>query len=838
MKQLFLKIHNRRGDTLIEALVALVIVVLALSLLSTALSTSARINRKNNDQVRTLSVIGGGIAAAADSEGLTIQTAGIDNLVYNGSSQGGNVQITVVKDGETLDPANYTLQFNTTDNDANWSSSAPGVKDVNNPLTVQVKITLSDGAEYLKSYKLSVQKRHVTLTSDSGTTSRASAEAMDGGFSVKSVTVGGDGFAPGEGAEYKNFSTRSTVGRQANSFTYELIGNTQESNYSIDTKYGTLTVLEAGGLSCTVPSELTYTYDGTAKGPVPGDGDSDIQVYYQGDDDTSARKLGTDEFIVSYSIDYGTSWQSELTLKDPGVTELAIKVQASTYGKTVTATLVRIVKATPTLTPGSLLAEIGKKLSDYTPPLTGSSVPGTLSWDKPYSEIPEGGGTYTATFTPEDTTHYEIVKNVQITVQTILTPTVTWPTAGDITYGQTLSAVNLSDGSASAGGSEIAGSFVWDVTEPDKTIPNAGKQSYAMKFVPNDQTLYATVTGGTVTVTVNKADPEKPTNVTANAATQDEPLRTSTFTAQTLQLKNSKNSSLDAQGTLSWKAPTTVCEGYGSKTYKAVWTPTSEYSANYNSVEFDVTITVNKSDLQKAIDQYKTEINVYKNKTYTTLSVTYRKKTGNNNEEDLISCTFNGTTYLCTKGSYRVDQGCDGKTDYYCWLRMTPDSLAEKFNNFADIRTISAPSTETENNYFMSTIESAIAAKFENTTFAQTIYYTPEGGNAVKVSLSLKNDEIVAEFYKNNQDTTPAQTISYKISYSTSRENTPNVSSQNVYGWEISGLGTSQVGNDVSNYTSWSNYTENDDEYQKIYVNIKPYISLRTKYTYSLTQAS
>ena len=84
---------------------------------------------------------------------------------------------------------------------------------------------------------LSIGKRSVTLTS-------ADAEkAYDGSaLTATEVTVGGDGFAEGEGASYTVSGSRILPGASFNTFTYALNEGTTEGDYDIDTVFGTLTV--------------------------------------------------------------------------------------------------------------------------------------------------------------------------------------------------------------------------------------------------------------------------------------------------------------------------------------------------------------------------------------------------------------------------------------------------------------------------------------------------------------------------------------------------------------------------------------------------------------------
>ena len=94
----------------------------------------------------------------------------------------------------------------------------------------KVKFEVEDG-------QLAIEKRKVTLTS-------ASDEKVYDGTALKNneVTVGGDGFATGEGAAYDVTGSRTNVGESDNTFTYKLNKGTKADNYDITTKEGTLKV--------------------------------------------------------------------------------------------------------------------------------------------------------------------------------------------------------------------------------------------------------------------------------------------------------------------------------------------------------------------------------------------------------------------------------------------------------------------------------------------------------------------------------------------------------------------------------------------------------------------
>ncbi len=81
------------------------------------------------------------------------------------------------------------------------------------------------------------------------------------------------------------------------------------------------------------------------------------------------------------------------------------------------------------------------------------------------------------------------------------TPTVIWPSASAITYGQTLNSSNLTGGSASFNNNNVPGTFAF--TYPT-TTPSAGPQSESVTFTPTVPG-YNSVTITTISVQVNPA---------------------------------------------------------------------------------------------------------------------------------------------------------------------------------------------------------------------------------------------------------------------------------------------------------------------------------------------
>ena len=113
-------------------------------------------------------------------------------------------------------------------------------KDVTNAGIVTVTVTGKGNYEGSFEVTYEITKRNVTLTSADAT------KTYDGkALTNTSITVSGDGFVEGEGAEYKVTGTQTQVGKSANSFEYKLNENTLASNYDITKVVGTLTVTAA-----------------------------------------------------------------------------------------------------------------------------------------------------------------------------------------------------------------------------------------------------------------------------------------------------------------------------------------------------------------------------------------------------------------------------------------------------------------------------------------------------------------------------------------------------------------------------------------------------------------
>ena len=148
-----------------------------------------------------------------------------------------------------------------------------------------------------------------------------------------------------------------------------------------------------------------------------------------------------------------------------------------------------------TTKPTSAAISYGQTLANST--LMGgiASVPGSFAFTTPATAPAAGTASQSVTFTPADTTSYQIVSiSVNVTVLRA-TPVITnLPTATAITYGQSLASSTLSGGAAS-----VPGSFAF--ISPT-TIPAIGATPQGVAFTPSDNGNYFT---DTTTVTVQSA---------------------------------------------------------------------------------------------------------------------------------------------------------------------------------------------------------------------------------------------------------------------------------------------------------------------------------------------
>ena len=247
------------------------------------------------------------------------------------------------------------------------------------------------------------------------------------------------------------------------------------------------------------------------------------------------------------------------------------------FNSATTTASVEAGKTSPTITatPAAGAITYGQTLASSS--LTGGSatVAGTFAFATPTAAPVVGTANQSVIFTPTDTASYNtVVFNVSVTVNKA-TPTISaTPNAAAITYGAVLSTATLSSGSAS-----VAGAFAY--ATPGAT-PGAGTASKSVTFTPTDTSNYNTVTGISVSVTVNKATP------TLVAPTATGLVTGQSLSSSTLSGGSATSSASSVAGSFAWTSSATV-PSIGTTSYGVTFTPTD--TANYNTNTTDVSVT-------------------------------------------------------------------------------------------------------------------------------------------------------------------------------------------------------------------------------------------------------
>lgn len=169
-----------------------------------------------------------GTLTVTENENAIVISAGNASKTYDGTPLKAAAEVTA--------PEGYTVEAVTDGAITNVGTAVNKVvswtiiNEDGEDVTDQFKPVTNEG-------KLVVTKRNVTLESGSAY-KRYDRKPL----TSSEMSVSGDGFAPGEGAEYNFTGTQTEKGESENTFTYKLHENTLEGNYNIEVKYGKLVV--------------------------------------------------------------------------------------------------------------------------------------------------------------------------------------------------------------------------------------------------------------------------------------------------------------------------------------------------------------------------------------------------------------------------------------------------------------------------------------------------------------------------------------------------------------------------------------------------------------------
>lgn len=160
---------------------------------------------------------------------MNLTVEGYDDF-YDGAAHGGTVR--GYPDGAEL--------LYSTDGGENWSKEAPTVTDyTENPVAVQVKVTLANYNDQTATYTLNVKKRPVTLVSEGATREYNGLALTNANWSYDSNEYE---FVADEVTNIRTTGTQTEIGSSKNTIAYDKSDGFKESNYQITIREGDLVV--------------------------------------------------------------------------------------------------------------------------------------------------------------------------------------------------------------------------------------------------------------------------------------------------------------------------------------------------------------------------------------------------------------------------------------------------------------------------------------------------------------------------------------------------------------------------------------------------------------------
>ena len=413
------------------------------------------------------------------------------------------------------------------------SSSAPRA-----PGTYRASIIVSGVTAYV-DYTLTAVPATVTAWP-------TAAEITYGQTLADSALSGGEADVPGTFA-WTDGSIKPAVGTAS----YDVTFTPADESYTAVTQPVSVTVHQAETTVTKWPTALNFGYGNPLRDGLLVDGEASVPGTFAWKDPDHLPEAGT-------------------------YTGEVIFTPADSGYKSVSGTVsVTVLPAGPYVTAWPTAAEItyGQTLADSALSGGEADVEGTFAWETADIKPEAGTKTYHVVFTPADSKNYStFTGNVSVTVRQAELSVTKWPTASELTYGQTLADSALSGGEAS-----VPGTFAWD---NDTLKPFAGDNSCFVVFTPEDSN-YAPVTEY-VTVQVKQADPDVTAWPTASELTYGQTLSDSTLSGGTAAVA----------GTFAWKDGS-VKPDAGSASYEVTFTPEDK---NYASVTMHIPLNVAQAD--------------------------------------------------------------------------------------------------------------------------------------------------------------------------------------------------------------------------------------------------
>lgn len=224
----------------------------------------------------------------------------------------------------------------------------------------------------------------------------------------------------------------------------------------------------------------------------------------------------------------------------------------------------------------------------------GTEVAGTLDWTDKTMKPAVAVTSAAWKFTPENSDYATVEGNLTIKVEKAEPDVKVLPTVTDRIYHPATKLADtdliLTEASVlDVNGQKLSGTWNWKTADVIPTVNNSG---YDAVFTPADTDNYNTITK-TITVNVTKATPYIEEAPTVAAITYGDTLADATLTGGSVQYSSEDTTAV--AGTFAWEVDTTKPAVADSNTtaYTVVFTPTNK---NYNTVEKEITVTVNKAD--------------------------------------------------------------------------------------------------------------------------------------------------------------------------------------------------------------------------------------------------
>lgn len=218
-------------------------------------------------------------------------------------------------------------------------------------------------------------------------------------------------------------------------------------------------------------------------------------------------------------------WNTGIWIASDSKTEIAKATIHYNFDPTATSGTVKlkdgtaVTLANDTLIYGEPLSNLQFNSAEFVDADNGNTVTGTLAWKAEETVPAAGTATAVWVFTPDDKNsknYLPLEGTAAITVKKAVPYIAVLPTAGEITYGNSLSASVLTGGTAQHGNGlgqagegtngtqTVSGTFTWKEPSVKPALADSNNTEFTVIFTPSDTDNYETAEAG-ITLTILKA---------------------------------------------------------------------------------------------------------------------------------------------------------------------------------------------------------------------------------------------------------------------------------------------------------------------------------------------